>query len=169
MSQPTIRFIVELKSEKLLKSIDKKTDTYVESVEALPEQQLEYWQQTRDWIDALVPDDDAVFAVRAGVMIVNLLLPNKDSVHGIKALLNGFKPFQITPYTRASNFTYFPDGLDGVGYGTGMSGGSLKKYFERVTASRIAGNYLLASRVASRYVATVNIENYRSLGLLSEE
>jgi hypothetical protein len=151
-NQPTIRFIVELKSEKLVKSIDKKTDTLIEAVEALPEEQQGYWEQTKEWIEKLTPDDEAVFAVRAGVLIANLHLAKLDDVYQAKSLLNGFRPFQITPYTRASKFTFFPNGLNDVGYGPKMEGGSLNKYFEnnpRSTSARKAAARKAAERRAS--------------------
>ena len=154
---PTIRFLVELKSEKLIKSIDKKTETLLETVEALPEQQLVYWEKTREWVDALLDGDTATYAVRAGVLIVLLYLPDMETLHTLRGMLNGFKPFQITPYTRASKFTLYPEGLDGVGYGPGMSGGSLKKYFEKEAGKGIA------KKVASRYLVATSIQTYRSL------
>jgi hypothetical protein len=131
-STPIIRFTVVLGEDKLEKFVDKATrKTDEDPGDLLPLLQGDTWDETKKWIKAFA--SQAQFAVRADVLLVTIPLLHGDlgdpnAVYDYVDALHGFKPFQVTKFTRARDFYYFPTGIQGAGWGPGQALGSIKKF-----------------------------------------
>jgi hypothetical protein len=136
---PTLRFVVELKEDVLFKAVvreEKKDGGDVDDArESLPEAQGDAWEDTKDWIRGYAPT--ATFAARAGYLFVTIPLNVDDGVGGEVDVLDlvepfkEFKAFQVTKFTRARDFYYFPNGLDGPGYGKGQELGPMSAFVSK--------------------------------------